>query len=80
MQLPIAINLSFKSFGEDDISTREDFYFIDHNTIIFDQDIVIAASIDSFDTDFVQVIFHLTDGCTIKQKFKLLNNILIECT
>lgn len=64
---------SFLSFGEDELTSAEEIFMIDDNTIIFNSDCVRTAQIDSVDKNTAVITVHLKTGIIEKKNFDISN-------
>lgn len=76
---PISLNFTFRPFGEDEITSTEELFIIDDNTLVFNQDIVHNARVDSICGTQVSVLLNQKDGITVTKKFDISSSTITEC-
>jgi hypothetical protein len=62
---------SMKTFGADPTAPVEEFYAIDNNTVVFNQDLVESASIIDVNATLAAFALNLKDGTSITTEFTI---------
>ena len=75
-QLTTSLNFTFRSFGED-VTSTEELFIIDDRTVVFNQDTVHTASMQSIVDNLATVILHLKDGITLVKEFDISSSDVI---
>jgi hypothetical protein len=69
---------SFKSFGDNDVTSIEEYFIIDNHAVTFNQDLTENAELVFLNSDSATVNIHLKDGVTVTKHFGFVEGKIIE--